>query len=138
MKNLLKKPMPRFNIMRKLWKRGYSINSIALVYKVPYGTLYRNFHGSSYGETRPKSYPGRKVGKCYFCEKNGRNVLSQFKKKGRSVYRHIPNVIHHIDCDRTNDSKRNLVELCERCHARLHSTIYRRLVEFGNLKVKNL
>jgi hypothetical protein len=34
---------------------------------------------------------------------------------------------HHIDLDRENNDKSNLVCLCERCHKRLHNLFYKRL-----------
>ena len=30
--------------------------------------------------------------------------------------------VHHVDCDPTNDIPENLVTLCERCHALVHTT----------------
>ncbi|NTV00102.1 MAG: HNH endonuclease [Methanoregulaceae archaeon] len=31
--------------------------------------------------------------------------------------------VHHKDCDPTNDIPENLVTLCDRCHALMHSTV---------------
>ena len=74
---------------------------------------------------------------CYFCEDKSRKMLAYYdKKKKRYVYFHHVNVTHHIDCDRTNNVKENLVELCQLCHMRLHGKIYRRLIKVGKLKVK--
>ena len=53
------------------------------------------------GETR------KKLGACYFC-----NRLDKID-------------VHHIDKDRSNNNKVNLIALCKSCHVKLHNRIYR-------------
>lgn len=50
---------------------------------------------------------------CYFCG-NRQTILLE---------------IHHIDTDTRNNNYNNLVCLCKKCHRRLHSKIYSRLVK---------
>lgn len=74
---------------------------------------------------------------CYFCEAPYRKVMGYKTKGGRYVNIKHQNVIHHIDCNRRNNAKSNLVELCELCHLRLHRKVYDRLIKDGKLKIKN-
>ena len=74
---------------------------------------------------------------CFFCDLKERNTPAYYDKKKKKwiLVRH-KNFIHHIDTNRKNNLKENLVELCYRCHARLHGKIYRMLVKGGILKIK--
>lgn len=75
---------------------------------------------------------------CYFCQNKNRKVTVLGGKRAKDFkYIYRSNVLHHIDCNRKNNSKSNLVELCELCHLRLHRKIYYRLVKSGKLKLIN-
>lgn len=39
-------------------------------------------------------------------------------------------VVHHIDTDRQNNEKINLLDLCDSCHRKLH-VVYRRMLKSG-------
>jgi 5-methylcytosine-specific restriction endonuclease McrA len=50
--------------------------------------------------------------KCELC--NADNYESHWKTGSKVVL-----TVHHIDCDKNNNSKFNLIALCQRCHLRL-------------------
>jgi hypothetical protein len=102
--------------IKALQKQGFTIRSLSLTFHIPYATLYRALHRQS--DKSRREWLKRKKNGCYFCS----------GKKS---------VIHHIDCDRDNNSESNLVELCKKCHLRLHRRIYDELIKVGKVINKN-
>ncbi len=109
-----KRLIPNFDKIQVLFKQGFTIRSLALTFNVSYATLYRALKNQP--DKSRRNWLKRKKGSCYFCGGNN-------------------SVIHHIDCDRSNNSENNLVELCKNCHFRLHRKIYKGLIKVGKLKV---
>lgn len=42
-------------------------------------------------------------------------------------------ILHHLDCDRQNNSTTNLITLCKQCHAHLHRTYDNPTLRRGNI-----
>lgn len=64
---------------------------------------------------------------CYFCKTDGKKKFCMAPKRGGGeIKRHytIRNVMHHIDTNRKNNSKENLIQICPKCHYKLHK-LYR-------------
>jgi len=60
--------------------------------------------------------------KCYFC---GRVEKKKYNRTNIEV--------HHIDLNHYNNTPKNRVVVCQRCHMKLHHTIYSRLKKVGML-----
>lgn len=121
MNNILrqrKKDIPNLAQIKVLYKQGFTIRSLSLNFQIPYATLYRALMGRI--DRSRAEWASKKKSGCYFCRR-------------KSIQR--SNIIHHIDCDRSNNSHKNLVELCPSCHRRLHRRIYNKLIKGGKLKV---
>ena len=56
--------------------------------------------------------------------------IKQLKNKECFFCESVDTILHHIDTDRQNNEKNNLLPLCDRCHRKIH-TIYRKLTKSG-------
>jgi predicted nucleic acid-binding Zn ribbon protein len=93
--------------------------------------------GKQFGHTSPTrlycSPECKAIGR--HCDKDGRRIVSTTPRKARETlfairgvrceqcgYDRIPGIllVHHADCDRSNNLEDNLVILCPNCHAEAH------------------
>jgi len=85
--------------------------------------LYPNYLALTLINDGVKLRKNQKKAVCYFC--NNKNIW------GRKPYSTL--YAHHVDENVSNDSKKNLISLCRKCHARLHH-IYRLWKKTGGEK----
>lgn len=94
----------------------------------------------------PKFKDGRTINK-YYCINCGKKISREtgIKGKGRCLFcantgnnnpmsgRKNFTVIHHIDLNRENNSKKNLLQLTQNIHSSLHHRAYDYLVKIGQI-----
>jgi 5-methylcytosine-specific restriction endonuclease McrA len=71
---------------------------------------YKNYHPS--WKLISKAVRIKAYGKCELC--HAENGEKHWFTNSKVVL-----TVHHIDCDKNNNSKHNLIALCQRCHLRL-------------------
>jgi len=59
-----------------------------------------------------KQVRSRNDNKCELCD--AENYKPHWKTGSKVIL-----TVHHIDCDKNNNSEKNLIALCQRCHLRL-------------------
>ena len=71
---------------------------------------------------------------CYFCKIRSKQAFVLTRGRSNKMIKRfytIQNITHHIDTNRKNNSRENLIKLCPPCHLKLHK-LYRAYKKFLN------
>lgn len=111
--------------LKAQYRAGLSIHKLASVHNVPYVSLYRILKAKEIKSRYKCCYFCRKkralatiVTKDFFEKVDWQKKLCHIKKN--EFFINTVMARHHVDENRKNNRKINLVDLCWRCHRKLH------------------